>query len=115
LSHPVFSLIEQDAARDAALPFVDLASGYLVRTRPGSGPVSTALSSAQLARRFAEPLPRDPRPLAEVAERVAHDVMSDMNQLAHPMYAGHQVSAPLPAAVWMEPVIAAMNQSVAVA
>jgi L-2,4-diaminobutyrate decarboxylase len=41
--------------------------------------------------------------------------MSDMNRLMHPMYVGHQVSAPLPAAVWMEPVIAAMNQSVAVA
>src|SRR6185312_16298533 len=35
--------------------------------------------------------------------------------LAHPMCMGHQVSAPLPAAVWMEAVIAAMNQSVAVA
>ena len=113
--HPVFSLIEHDACRDAALPFVDLAAGYLTRTRVGSGPVSTARTSAELAERFDEPLPREPRPLAEVAARVARDVMSDLNRLAHPMYAGHQVSAPLPAAVWMESVIAAMNQSMAVA
>jgi L-2,4-diaminobutyrate decarboxylase len=45
---------------------------------------------------------------------VRRDVMSDANRLYHPMYAGHQVSAPLPAAVWAEVVTAALNQSQAV-
>jgi L-2,4-diaminobutyrate decarboxylase len=112
---PVFDLLEQDMERDAALPFIDLASRYFVRMRDGTDPVSTALSSAEIARRFDEPLPLGGRPLNEVTERIEHDVMSAMNRLAHPMCMGHQVSAPLPAAVWMETVIAAMNQSVAVA
>jgi L-2,4-diaminobutyrate decarboxylase len=112
---PVFDLLEQDMERDAALPFVDLASRYFLRTRDGTDPVSTALTSAEIAPRFDEPLPLGGRPLNEVAARIEHDVMSAMNRLAHPMCMGHQVSAPLPIAVWMEAVIAAMNQSVAVA
>lgn len=112
--HPVFDMLEQDVERDAARQFADLAADYLVRTRSGSGPVSTALSPAEIARRFDEALPRDGEELSALAERVGRDVMSDFNRLAHPMYLGHQVSTPLPAAVWMEPVIAAMNQSVAV-
>jgi len=101
--------------RDAAMPFIDLASRYFLRTRDGSDPVSTALSSAEIAPRFDEALPQNGRPLNEVAARIEQDVMTAMNQLAHPMCMGHQVSAPLPAAVWMEAVISAMNQSVAVA
>ena len=112
---PVFDLLEQDMERDAALPFVDLASRYFLRTRDGRDPVSTGLSSAEIAPRFDEALPQNGRPLNEVAARIEQDVMTAMNRLAHPMCMGHQVSAPLPAAVWMEPVIAAMNQSVAVA
>ncbi len=112
---PVFDLLEQDMERDAALPFIDLASRYFLRTRDGADPVSTALTSAEIARRFDEPLPLDGHPLNQVAGRIEHDVMTAMNQLAHPMCMGHQVSAPLPVAVWMEAVVAAMNQSVAVA
>jgi L-2,4-diaminobutyrate decarboxylase len=115
MSHPIFSAIEHDMERDAALPFIDLASGYFVRLRVDAGPVSTSLSSAEIAPRFAEPLPIAGRPLAQVIERVEREIMSDMNRLVHPMSMGHQVAAPLPAAVWMEPVIAAMNQSTAVA
>ena len=112
---PILELIEQDMERDAALPFIDLATRYFARTRDEPAPVSTALSSAEIAPRFDEPLPRAGRPLNDVAARIEHDVMSAINRLTHPMYAGHQVSAPLPAAVWTEAVIAAMNQSVAVA
>lgn len=114
MPNPIFSTLEQDMERDAALPFIDLAASYLVRTRAGTGPVSTPYSPAELAKRFAEPLPERGEPLAEVARRVEQEVMADMNRLTHPMSLGHQVSAPLPAAVWMEPVVAAMNQSVAV-
>jgi hypothetical protein len=68
-----------------------------------------------MAGRFAEPLPAEGRPLAEVAARLARDVVEGANRLSHPMYMGHQVSAPLPAAVWAESVIAALNNSMAVA
>lgn len=115
MRHPVFDLIEQDMERDAALPFVDVAARYLVRLRAGTGPVSTPRTSAELAERFDEPLPLGLHPASRVAERIEQDVMSDANRLAHPMAMGHQVSAPLPVAVWMESVISALNQSIAVA
>src|SRR5688500_20189632 len=40
--------------------------------------------------------------------------MPDVIALLPPLYRGHQVSAPLPAAVWTESLISALNQSVAV-
>lgn len=112
---PTLSALERDAERDAALPFLDLVASYLVRMRAGSGPVSTPLTTDQIAERFREPLPLGGRPLTDVVARIETDVMADVNRLVHPMYMGHQVSAPLPAAVWTEMVIAALNQSVAVA
>lgn len=99
---------------EAAARVIALATDYLAATRAGEGPVSSALTPAALARRFDEPLPRAGHPLADVVERVARDVLSDVNRLYHPMYLGHQVSAPLPAAVWMESVTAAVNNSAAV-
>jgi L-2,4-diaminobutyrate decarboxylase len=42
-------------------------------------------------------------------------VLPDSNRLYHPRYVGHQVSAPLPAAIWTESLVAALNQSLAVA
>lgn len=114
MTHPVFATLEQDMERDAALPFVELVARYFARTRAGAGPVSSALPADELARRFAEPVPRQGAPLGAVAERLDTEVIAEMNRLMHPMYLGHQVSAPLPAAVWTEAVIGAMNQSVAV-
>jgi L-2,4-diaminobutyrate decarboxylase len=110
----VVAAIAADAQAAAAAPFVDLAAAYFAAAAAGDGPVSTALGPAELAARFAEPLPRAGRPLAEVAARLARDVVADANRLCHPMYLGHQVSAPLPAAVWAEALVAALNQSVAV-
>lgn len=109
------SPLTADMERDAALPFLELVTRYFARTSQGAGPVSSSLSPVELARRFAEPLPRAGMPLGAVTERLEREVFADMNRLAHPMYMGHQVSAPLPVAVWTEAVIAAMNQSVAVA
>jgi L-2,4-diaminobutyrate decarboxylase len=106
---------EADAAPEAARLFTDLAAAYLTGTRDGAGPVSSARTPGELAARFDEPLPRDGRPLAEVVARLARDVVADANRLAHPMYVGHQVSAPLPAAIWTEALIGALNQSLAVA
>jgi L-2,4-diaminobutyrate decarboxylase len=76
--------------------------------------VSTALTPAELAARFAEPLPEEGRPLGDVVERLRRDVLPDGNRLTHPRSMGHQVSAPLPVAVWTEALTAALNQSGAV-
>ncbi|HEX2094290.1 MAG TPA: pyridoxal-dependent decarboxylase [Longimicrobiaceae bacterium] len=110
----ILSELERDTAPEAGAGFVDLVAGYFAETRQGKGPVSTPLSPEQIAARFDEPLPRTGRPLPEVVERLRSEVLPDCNRLYHPMYIGHQVSAPLPAAVWTEPVIGALNQSVAV-
>ncbi|HEX7240373.1 MAG TPA: pyridoxal-dependent decarboxylase, partial [Longimicrobiaceae bacterium] len=111
---PILAELEGDTALEAGAAFLELAAGYFADTRSGDGPVSTGLAPAGIAARFDEPLPREGRPLAEVVERLRRDVLPDSNRLYHPMYMGHQVSAPLPAAVWTEPLIGALNQSVAV-
>jgi L-2,4-diaminobutyrate decarboxylase len=106
--------LERDMAPAAAALFTDVATRYFAETRAGEGPVSTPHAPAALAARFDEPLPRRGRPLAAVVDRLTRDVLGDCNRLYHPMYMGHQVSAPLPAAVWMEALTAALNQSLAV-
>jgi L-2,4-diaminobutyrate decarboxylase len=77
--------------------------------------VSTPLTSAELAERFDEPIPLDGMPLESVVARLRTQVLPDCNRFFHPRYAGHQVSATLPAAIWTESLIAALNQSLAVA
>ena len=94
--------------------FVDLVADYFAATRTGSGQVSTPRSAEELAARFEGPLPQHGRPLAEIARDLAADVVADANQLMHPMSLGHQVAAPLPAAVWSESLIGALNQSTAI-
>ncbi len=112
--HPVFSDIEQDAEASVAEAFARIALEYFASTRAGDGRVSTAHGPDELARRFDEPLPRSGRPIAEVLERLRRDVIPDSNHLCHPRSMGHQVSAPLPSAVWTESLVAALNQSGAV-
>lgn len=107
--------LEADMRPDAAALFTALATDYLADTRRGDGPVSTSRTAAELAARFHEAMPMDGAPLAHVAARLRDDVIPDCNHLYHPRYAGHQVSAPLPAAIWTESVTAALNQSLAVA
>jgi L-2,4-diaminobutyrate decarboxylase len=108
------SALESDATAAAGDAFLHLVAGYLSDTRAATGRVSTALSPSDLARRFDEPLPQAGRPLAEVVARLAADVLPDCNRLTHPRSMGHQVSAPLPAAIWTEAFTAAVNQSGAV-
>jgi L-2,4-diaminobutyrate decarboxylase len=106
--------LEAESGAAAASAFAQLVVDYLAGTRTGAGRVSTALGPAELAERFAEPLPADGRPLADVIERLRNDVLPDCNRLTHPRSMGHQVSAPLPVAVWTEALTAALNQSGAV-
>jgi L-2,4-diaminobutyrate decarboxylase len=107
-------LIEQDCSPSAAQAFVQLTAEYFAQTGERRGRVSTDRTAAELAARFAEPLPRTSRPLDDVVRRFREEVLPDCNHLFHPRYVGHQVSAPLPAAVWAESLTAALNQSVAV-
>jgi L-2,4-diaminobutyrate decarboxylase len=107
--------LEADMGPAAAALFTALTTEYLAGTRTGDGPVSTMRTDAELAARFDEPMPRDGSPLASVVARLRDEVIPDCNHLYHPRYAGHQVSAPLPAAIWTESLAAALNQSVAVA
>jgi L-2,4-diaminobutyrate decarboxylase len=108
------ALLEADTTLEAAQPILALAADYLTRTRAGEGPVSTWHSAEVIADRLSEPLPRRSRPLPDVARRLSSMLLDDVNRLAHPMYIGHQVSAPLPAAVWTDALISALNQSMAV-
>jgi glutamate/tyrosine decarboxylase-like PLP-dependent enzyme len=110
----ILTVFEADTGADAGRLFTDLVARYLADTREGRGPVSRAVPAAELDRRFDEPLPREGRPLADVVARLEREIVADANRLYHPMYLGHQVSAPLPAAIWTEPVISALNNSLAV-
>ncbi|CAN5735534.1 MAG: pyridoxal-dependent decarboxylase [Gemmatimonadetes bacterium] len=77
-------------------------------------PVSTNLSPARLATRFAGPLPREGRPAEDVWESVWKDVVGEAIHLAHPMYMGHQVAPPLPQAVLADALASLLNNSIAV-
>ena len=110
----ILSRLDADYGAEAAEQCLRLALTYIDRAREGDGPVSTSHSPAAIAERFRDPLPRGGRPLEEVLERVERDVVRDANRLMHPMAMGHQVSPPLPAAIWIEPLVSALNQSIAV-
>ena len=114
MTDEILEQFESDASRVAGERFLDLTARYLEQTRAEVVPVSTPNDAATLALRFNEPLPRKGRPLGEVVARLERDVVADSNKLMHPMYMGHQVSAPVPAAVWTEMVTAAVNNSAAV-
>ena len=111
----ILAELEADTSLAVGESFARVTARYFETTRSGEGQVSTPLSADDLARRFDEEFPRDGRPVAEILERLERDVLSDANKYYHPMYMGHQTSAPLPVGVWMESVIGALNQSLAVA
>lgn len=106
--------LEADTTLAAAEPILKLAASYLTETRAGDGPVSTWHSAQTIADRIEAELPRRGRSMEDVAKRLASTLLEDVNRLAHPMYIGHQVAAPLPAAVWTDALISALNQSLAV-
>jgi L-2,4-diaminobutyrate decarboxylase len=109
-----FLALEEDMRFAAGALFTHLVADYFAATRTGEGPVSTPRTADELAARFADALPRQGKPLDEIVKRLAPDVIADANHLMHPMSLGHQVAAPLPAAVWSESLIGALNQSTAI-
>jgi L-2,4-diaminobutyrate decarboxylase len=106
--------LDRDATPDAALQLIGLATEYFETTRRGGGSVSSGRPPNEIASRFDELLPELGKPLEDVVARLRVEVLGDANRLAHPMYMGHQVSFPLPTAVWTDAVISALNQSIAV-
>ncbi len=110
----VVAALAADTNAAVATLFTDLAAGYFESSAAGVGPVSTAHTARELAERFDEPLPRGGQPIEAVIARLRDEVIPDCNHLCHPRAMGHQVSAPMPAAVWTEALAAALNQSLAV-
>jgi L-2,4-diaminobutyrate decarboxylase len=111
----ILAEIEADTSLQTGEQFAAVTARYFASTRTGEGQVSTPRSAEELSRRFDEAFPVDGRPVEEIIARLERDVLSDANKYYHPMYMGHQTSAPLPVGVWMESVIGALNQSLAVA
>jgi len=110
----ILAELEADTSLDVGEMFAGVTARYFESTRRGDGRVSTPRSAEELGRRFDEELPREGRPVAEIIERLEREVLADANKYYHPMYMGHQTSAPLAVGVWMESVIGALNQSLAV-
>ena len=110
----ILAELEADTSLDVGEMFAGVTARYFESTRRGDGQVSTPCSPEELARRFDEEFPIDGRPVSEIVERLEREVLADANKYYHPMYMGHQTSAPLPVGVWMESVIGALNQSLAV-
>jgi L-2,4-diaminobutyrate decarboxylase len=110
----ILAELEADTSLEVGESFAGVTARYFESTRRGEGQVSTPRTAEELARRFDEDFPRDGRPVAEIIERLEREVLADANKYYHPMYMGHQTSAPLPVGVWMESVIGVLNQSLAV-
>ncbi|HEY1953540.1 MAG TPA: aspartate aminotransferase family protein, partial [Gemmatimonadaceae bacterium] len=110
----ILAEMEADTSLEVGAQFAAVTARYFESTRSGAGQVSTPRSAEELARRFDEEFPREGRPVAEIIERLEREVLADANKYYHPMYMGHQTSAPLPVGVWMESVVGALNQSLAV-
>ena len=110
----ILAELEADTSLEVGASFAAVTARYFSSTRRGDGQVSTPRSPEELAKRFDEEFPLDGRPVAEIVERLEREVLADANKYCHPMYMGHQTSAPLAVGVWMESVIGALNQSLAV-
>jgi L-2,4-diaminobutyrate decarboxylase len=106
--------LDADATFESGARFLELATAFLAGSARGEGPVSRGTDAASLAARFDQPLPRGGRPLEAVLAAVRDDIAAESIRLTHPMYLGHQVSAPLPAGIWTEIVASAINNSLAV-
>jgi L-2,4-diaminobutyrate decarboxylase len=110
----ILAELEADTSLEIGQQFAALTARYFASTRTGAGQVSTPLNSEELAARFDEDFPREGKSIAEIIERLEKQVIADANKYYHPMYMGHQTSAPLPIGIWMESIIGALNQSLAV-
>ena len=106
--------LEDDADVAAASKIVKLAADYLAASRDRANHVSSVQDQRMLANRFDESMPMRGSSLDDVVERLRTEVIPDSNWLYHPRAMGHQVAPPLPAVIWSETIIAALNNSTAV-
>src|SRR5262245_29595197 len=102
---PLLTELDRDQTLESGRLFLDLIARYLGESSLGETPVSTRFSTEELAARFDEPLPQSGKPLQEVLARIEREIIPEVTRLVHPMYMGHQVSAPLPASIWVEALI----------
>jgi L-2,4-diaminobutyrate decarboxylase len=114
LSDEVRAIVDADRTREAGALFVNAVARYFEETATGDGPVSPSAGHPERLALFGGAMPLEGRPLEEIVQRLEREYLAGGNRISHPMYMGHQVAAPLPAAVWTETVIAALNNSVAV-
>ena len=110
----ILAELEADTSVEVGTQFAAVTARYLESTRRGEGQVSTPRSPAEVAKRFSEQMPATGGSIEEVLARLERDVIADANKYCHPMYMGHQTSAPLATGIWMESIISALNQSLAV-
>jgi L-2,4-diaminobutyrate decarboxylase len=110
----ILAELESDTSIEIGAQFAAVTARYLESTRRGEGQVSSRRSPEELRERFDEDLPQTGRAIDEVLARLERDVVADANKYCHPMYMGHQTSAPLAPGIWVETVISALNQSLAV-
>ena len=103
-----------DATPAAARRFAELAAAFLAESAAENVPVTTPIAADSMYGELDAVLPGGGAPLEEILDQAETLVMRRSIRLSHPMYLGHQVSAPLPAAVWSEVVASALNNSLAV-
>jgi L-2,4-diaminobutyrate decarboxylase len=106
--------LENDADFAVASKIVKLAADYLAASRDRKNHVSSVEDQRMIARRFEEPMPMRGGSIETIIDRLRHEVIPDSNWLYHPRAMGHQVAPPLPAVIWSETIIAALNNSTAV-
>lgn len=106
--------IEADMAAEVGERFVGVAARYFAASGRQERGVSPRLAPEEIWPLFEVAQVAGGAEMPEVLERLDRDVVQNSNWLYHPRYMGHQVSAPLPAAVWADVVVSAMNQSLAV-
>ena len=111
LLNQTLSALKSDMNREAAFLFVDVITDYLDLDQVGTKPVSTSLTPEELSMRFTQPFAQQGQSLKQVIEQLNRDILPDVTRLVHPAYMSVPVAPPLPVTVWMESLIAALNQS----
>jgi L-2,4-diaminobutyrate decarboxylase len=106
--------ILDDATPEAAHRFAELAAAFLAESAAGDSSVTTPTGATAMYGALDAALPVGGAALADVLRDADDLVIRPSIRLSHPMYLGHQVSAPLPAAIWSEQLISALNNSLAV-
>ncbi len=109
-------MIPPEVAEDlsAGPAFATLVSDFLRDARSRTVTAPPVGVFADVAALFDEPAPAVARSLADVLDDVRRRVLPHTAWLHDPMHMAHQLSTPLPAAIWAEALVSALNQSHAV-